>query len=90
MATDTGHDFAFFGVRVGGDGEVWAFDGGVGRLGSWCAGKWDGRWVDKGDGGSCELRSYRVRSDGGLDVIERGVGFSGGRHVEVVWKCWWR
>ena len=88
MAMDAGHDFAFFGVRVRGDGEMWAFDRSVDRLGSWCTGEWDGRWVDEGDGGGCEFRSDRIRGDGGLDVVEGGVGLDGGGHVELVWKCW--
>ena len=84
VAMDAGHDFAFFGVRVGGNGEMWAFDGGVGRLGSWCAMEWDGRWVDEGDGGVCEFGSDWIRGDGGLDIVEGGVGFSGRGHVGLV------
>ena len=84
---DAGHDFAFFGVRVGGDGEMGAFDGGVDGLGSWRTGEWDGRWVDEGDGGGCELGSNRVCGDGRLDVVEGGVGLSGRGHVGLVWKC---
>ena len=84
MAVDAGHDFAFFGVGVRGDGEAWAFNGSVGGLGSRCAREWDGRWVDQGDGGSRELGSDRVCGDGGLDVVEGGVGLGGGRHVELV------
>ena len=84
MVVDAGHDFAFFGVRVGGDGEAWAFDGSVNRLGSRCAREWDGRWVDEGDGGGGEFGSNRVRGDRGLDVVEGGVGLSGRGHVEVV------
>ena len=33
VVMDAGHDFAFFGVGVGGDGEMWAFDGSVDRFG---------------------------------------------------------
>ena len=84
LVVDTGHDFAFFDVGVRGDGEAWAFNGSVGGLGSWCTREWDGRWVDQGDGGSRELGSDRVLSDGGLDVVERGVGLDGGRHVGLV------
>ena len=90
MAVDAGHNFTFLGIRVRCDGEMWAFDWGLDRFGGRCAREWDGRGVDKGDGGGCELWSYWVRGDGGLDVVEGGVCFSGGRHVVVVWKCWWR
>ena len=84
VVMDVGHDFAFFGVRVGGDGEVWALDGSVDRLGSWCAREWDGRWVDEGDGGGREFGLDRSSGDGGLDVVEGSVGLSGRGHVEVV------
>ena len=84
VVMDAGHDFAFLGVRVGGDGEVWAFVWSVNRLGSQCAREWDGRWVDEGDGRGCELRSDWFCDDGGLDVIDGGVSLSGGGHVEVV------
>ena len=86
VTMDAGHDFAFFGVRVGGDGEVWAFDGSVDRLGGRCA-RWGDRWVDEGDSGGRELGSNWFHGDGGLNVIEGGVGLGGGRHVEVVWRC---
>ena len=87
VVMDARHDLAFFGVRVGGDGEVWAFDGSVDRFRGRCAREWDGRWVDEGDSGGRELGSDWFRGDGGLDVIEGGVSLGGGRHVEVVWKC---
>jgi hypothetical protein len=58
VAMDAGHDFTFFGVRVGGDGEVWAFDESVDRLGGRCA-RWGDRWVDEGDSGGRELGSDR-------------------------------
>jgi hypothetical protein len=88
VAMDVGYDFAFFGVRVGGDSKVWAFDGGMDRFGSRCTREWDGRWVDKSDGGGRELGSDWFHGDGGMDVVEGGVGLGGGGHVEVVWKCW--
>ena len=88
MGADAGHNFSFFGVGVGCDGELRAFDGGLDGFGGWCAREWDGRRVDKSDGGGCEFWSYWVCCDGGLDVVEGGVGLSGGRHVGVVWKCW--
>jgi hypothetical protein len=84
VVMDAGHDLAFFGVRVGGNGEVWAFDGGMDRLGSWCAREWDCRWVDESDSRGCELRLDRFHGDGGLDVVEGGVGLGGGGHVEMV------
>ena len=84
VVMDAGHDFAFFGVGVGGDGEMWAFDGSVDRFGSRCTREWDGRWVDEGDGGGRELRSDRFRGDGGLDVVKGGVGLSGRGHVGIV------
>ena len=90
VTVDAGYDFTFLCVRVRCNGELWAFDGGLDRFRGWCAREWDGRRVDEGDGGSREFRSYWVRGDGGLDVIGGGVGFSGGRHAGVVWKCWWR
>jgi hypothetical protein len=83
VAMDAGHDFAFFSVGVGGDGEVWAFDWSVGWLGSRCVREWDGRWVDEGDGGGCELRSDWIRGDGGLDVVEGGVGLSASGKVDT-------
>jgi hypothetical protein len=84
VAVDVGYNLAFLGVGVWGNSEVWAFDGGMDGFGGWCAREWDGRWVDEGDGGGCKLGSDWFRSDGGLNVVEGGVGFSGGRHVEVV------
>ena len=87
MVVDAGYDFAFFGVRVGGEGELWAFDGGMDGFGSRCAREWNSRGIDKGDGGGRELWSYWVHCDGGLDVVEGGVGFSGRGHVGVVWRC---
>ena len=83
-----GDDLAFFRVGIGGDGEVGAFDGSVDGFRGRCAGKWNGRWVDEGDGGGGEFWSEWIRGDGGLDVVEGGVGFGGRRHVVLVWKCW--
>ena len=90
MTVDSGNNLAFFRVGVGGDSEVWAFGGSGDRFRSRCAGKWDGRWVDESDGGGGELWSDWIRGDGGLDVVEGGVGLSGRRHVVVVWEYWWR
>ena len=84
---DARYNLAFLGVGVRGDGEMWALRGGLDGFGGWCAREWDGRGVDKGDGGGCEFGSYWVHGDGGLDVVKGGVGLSGGRHVGVVWKC---
>ena len=82
MVVDVGHNFAFFGVGVGGNGKMRAFDGSVDGFGSWRAREWDGRQVDEGDGRGCELGLDRFCGDGGLDVVEGGVGFSGRRHIE--------
>ena len=90
MAVDAGDDLAFLRVGIGGDGEVWALEGGVDWFRGRCAGKWNGRWVDESDSGGGEFWSDWIRGNGGLDVVEGGVCFSGGRHVVVVWKCWWR
>ena len=84
MTMDAGHDFAFFGVRVGGNGEMWAFDRSVNRLGSRCVREWDSRRVDEGNGGDSEFGSDWIRGDGGLDIVEGGVGFSGRGHVGLV------
>ena len=88
VAADAGYDFTFLGIRVRCDGELWAFDGGLDRFGSWCAREWNGRGVDESDGRGGKFRLYRVCGDGGLDVVEGSVGLSGGGHVGVVWKCW--
>ena len=82
MGVNAGYDLAFLRVGVGGDGEVWALDGGV----DW----FRGRWVDEGNGGVGEFWSDWILGNGGLDIVEGGVCFDGGRHVVVVWKCWWR
>ena len=37
MVVDAGNDFALFRIRVGGDGEMWAFDGSVDGFGGWRA-----------------------------------------------------
>ena len=97
MLADTVDDFAFFGVRVGGDGKVRAFNGCLDRLGGWCAWERDGRWVDFGfglgvnrSGGQvheCDSRGTELCS--GRDDLD-AVAEDGGRHVVVVWKCWRR
>ena len=84
MVADTGDDFAFFCVRVGGDGEVRSLNGSGDGFRGRRAGKWDDRWVNEGDGRGSEFRSDWIRGDGGLDVVEGGISFSGGRHVVVV------
>ena len=98
VVMDAGHDFAFFGVGVGGDGEMGAFDRSVNRFGSWCTREWDDRWVGEGVGGGCELVGWidegngggrklgsdGVRGNGGLNVVEGGVGLGGRGHVELV------
>ena len=81
---DARYDLAFFGVRVGGNGEMWAFGGSVDGLGGWCTRERDGGWIDEGDGGGGEFWLDRLCGYGGLDVIDRGIGFDGGRHVVVV------
>ena len=86
MVVDTGNDFAFFRVGIRGDGEVWSFDGSGDGFRGRRVGEWDGRRVDEGDGGGGELWLDWIRGDGGLDVIEGGVGFGGRGHVVVVWK----
>ena len=88
MMVDAGDDFSFFGIGVGRDGEVWALDWGLDGFRGWRAREWDGWWVDESDGRGGELGSYGVCGDGGLDIVEGGVGLDGGRHVEVVWRCW--
>ena len=90
MVADAGNDLAFFCVGVGGDGEVWAFVGSGDGFGGWCMRKWGVGWIDEGDGGGGELWLDWFRSDGGLDIVEGGVGFDGRRHGVVVEKCWWR
>ena len=88
MVVDAGDDFALLRIGVGGDGEMWAFDWGLNGFGGWRVREWDGWRIDEGDGRSGKFRSYGVCGNGGLDVVERGVGFDGGRHAEVVWRCW--
>ena len=82
MVVDAGNNFALLCIGVGGDGEMWAFDGSVDGLGGWCARERDGGWIDEGDGGGSEFWSNWL--DGGLGVVEGGVGFDRGRHVVVV------
>ena len=104
MMVDAGYDFAFFGVRVGGDGEMRAFGGRMDGFGGWCTWERDSRWVDIGfglgvggvsrsggrihkcDGGGTEL--CLGRDDFNAVAEDGDVGFGGGRHVVMVWKCW--
>jgi hypothetical protein len=81
---NTRDDLAFLCVGVGGNGEVRSFDGSADGFGGWCTREWNGGWIDEGDGGGREFGSDWFRGDGGLDVVEGGVGLSGGRHVGVV------
>ena len=101
MVVDAGDDFAFLCIRVGGDGEVGAFDGGVNRFGS--------RWVRRGSGdgvrddaGFCLSVGEMGRSgrwvhecDGGGTELGLGrddfnaVAEDGGvGHAVVLWKYW--
>ena len=100
---DAGYDFAFFGVRVGGDGEVQAFNGCMVGFGGRCTGERDSGWVSIGfglgvDGLSESGGRIHERNSGGtelclgrdnFDVIteDGGVGFDG-RHAVMVWRCW--
>ena len=87
VMVDAGNDLALFCIRIGGDGEMQAFDGSMDGFRGWCAREWDGRWIDEGDGGGGEFWSNWLRSNSGLDIVEGGVGFNRGRHVVLVWKC---
>ena len=100
MIADAGYNLTFFGVRIGGDSEVWAINGRMDGFGGRCA--WgmdgvglnlgvgeasrDGGWIHKRNGGGTEL--CLGRDD--LDAVaeDGGVGFNGGRHVVLVWKYW--
>ena len=97
MMMDAGYDLAFLGVRVGGDGKVWAFDGRLVGLGGWCAWERDGRWVDFGfDLGVSRVGGWVHKRDGGGTELSLSgddldaVAEDGGRHAVVVWKCWRR
>ena len=97
---DAGYGFAFLGVRVGGDGEVWAFDGRADGFGGWCMWDRDGRWVDIGFGlgvGEVGRNGGRIheRNGGGpelrlgrddFDAVAEDGGVGGG-HVVMLWKC---
>ena len=87
VVVHAGNDLAFLGVRVGGDGKMWAFGGGVDGFGGRCTGERNGGWIDEGDGGGGELCVDGIFRGSGRDVIDGGVGFSGRRHVAVGWKC---
>ena len=55
VVMDTGDDLALLRVRVGGDSEMWTFDGCTDGFGGWCTWERDGRWVDESDGRGAEL-----------------------------------
>ena len=101
VVMDAGDDLFFFGIRVGGDGEVRSFGGCMDGLGGWCAWERDGRWVDVGFGlgvGEVSRSGGRIHEcdGGGTELCSGGDDFDaiaedggvGGRHVVVVWKCW--
>ena len=95
VSVDTVDDFAFFCLRVWGDGESRAY-GSVSGLGGWCTrrggddrfglgvGEMSGGWVHKRDGGGAKLCLGRDDFDG---VAEDVDGLRGGGHVAVGWKC---
>jgi hypothetical protein len=91
---DTVDNFAFFGLRVWGDGESWTRGSVSGLRGRCTRGSGgdgfgiggigrDGGWIHECDGGGIEL----CLGGNDFDVVAEDVG---GGHVEVVWKCWWR
>ena len=103
MVVDAGDNFALLCIRVGGDGEVWAFDGGANRFGCRCAWERDGRRVNIRFGlgvGEIGRNGGRIhKCDGGGTELclgrddfdgaaeDSGVGLDRGRHSVVVWKC---
>ena len=103
MVVDAGYNFAFLGIGVGGDGEMWALGGRMDGFGGRCTWERDGRWVDIGFGlGVGEVSrngGWIHERDGGgtelclgrddLDAVteDGGVDLDGGRHVVMVWKC---
>ena len=86
MIVDTENDLAFLRIGIGGDGKVRAFGGHMDRLGSWCMGERNGRWIDEGDGGGSKLCADGVLRGDGWEVVDGGVGFGGRGHVVVVWR----
>ena len=84
VAVDSRDDFAFFCVGVRGDGEVWAFGGSVDGFWGQCSGERNGGWIDEGEGRGSKFCLNGVPRGGGWDVVDRGEGFSGRGHVEVV------
>ena len=100
MIVDAGYDFAFLGVRVGGDSELWARGGCIDGFRGRCT--WvdrrvdvrlglgvdemsgDGGWVDKCDGGGTELCLSRDDFDAAAEDVD---GCRGGGHVTVLWRC---
>ena len=92
VVADTGYDLAFLGVRVGGDGEMWALDGRVDGFRSWCTWERDGRWVIVGFGlGEVSGNGSRVheRNGRGTELCLgrddlNAVAEDGGGHVMAV------
>ena len=91
VSVDTVDDFAFFGLRVWGDGEAWAYGGVSGFGGRRTRGSGGDRfglgvgevsgsrgWVDERDGGGTELCLGRDDLDGAAEDVDWG------RHVVVV------
>ena len=95
MSQNAVDDFALFGLGVWGNGKARSYRG-MSGLGGWCAGRcgddWfgmgrigrDGGWVHERNGGGTELCLGRDDFDAVAEDVD------GGRHVVMVWKCWWR
>ena len=82
MSVETIDDLAFFCVGVGGDGEMRAFNGGMGGFGSRGPREEVSGRVDEGNGGGSE---FRLGGDDFNSVAEDdGVGLDRGGHVVVV------
>ena len=96
MVVDAGYDFAFLGVRVGGNGEVRVLNGCMDGFRGRCTWERDGGWVIVGFGlgvGEVSGSGGRIHErDGGgtelclgrddFDAVAEDV--DGGRHVVVV------
>ena len=95
MPMDAVNDFAFFGLRVRGEGEAWARGsvsdfgsrrargGSDDRFGMSRVGK-GGGWIHERDGGGTKLCLGRDDLDG---VAEDVDGCGGRGHIVVVWRC---